>query len=181
MASKGESMARYQLFTEWWVGTSPDSVWEAIADYEDWPEWWPGIRSVELLHGGDEKGIGAVLRQRWRSRLPFTLVFDLEMQNIERPRVLEGRASGDLVGKCAWTLEGDAGGTILRFSVDVSPGRWWMNLPVPMAGLVFRSNFGTVLGWGREGLAGRLGTPVEDRTAAARERLAEMERRTAER
>jgi hypothetical protein len=161
-------MGRYDLVTEWWVETSPEQTWNVLADYASWPKWWSGIRAVELLSSGDHRGVGAVLRQRWRSRLPYTLVFDLTMDGIDRLRRLDGLASGDLEGDCAWTFTEDAGGTLVRFSVAVRPTRWWMNLPLPFAGLVFRSNFDAIMGWGRAGLANSLGVRVEDRTAQAR-------------
>jgi hypothetical protein len=151
-------MARLQHAVEWTVAASPDAVWAMLADYQRWPGWWRGIQSVELVRPGGEDGVGSVLRQRWRSRLPLTLCFDLEMVRIEATRLLDGRASGDLEGTCTWTLQRNGGDCRVRFSVDVRAGRWWMRLPVPFADRVFRANFDTVMSWGLEGLQDVLGT-----------------------
>jgi hypothetical protein len=162
-AMKGDEQTagrHYRLHTVWWTAAADDAIWEKLANYAEWPAWWRGIRSVEVLRRGDESGAGTVLRQQWRSRLPFTLVFDLEMIRIEGGRLLDGRASGDLVGTCRWTLTPVDGGTEVRFDADVRPGRWWMNLPVPFAPRVVRANFEAIMGWGREGLARSLGVPV---------------------
>jgi hypothetical protein len=158
---KEGAMAEYRLLTVWWTAAVTDRVWEALASYATWPTWWRGIRSVEVLRRGDESGVGTVLRQRWRSRVPYTLVFDLEMLRIEGGKLLDGRASGDLVGTCKWTLATVNGGTELRFNVDVRTGQWWMNLPIPFAPRVVRASFETIMSWGREGLARTLGAPVE--------------------
>ena len=164
-------MTDYRFLTVWWTPAVTDRVWETLADYANWPVWWRGIQNVEVLRRGDESGVGAILRQQWRSRVPYTLVFDLEMLRIEGGSLLDGRASGDLEGTCRWTLTPINGGTELRFDVDVRTGRWWMNLPIPLAPRVVRASFETIMGWGREGLARTLGAPVELRSTDGGGRL----------
>jgi len=163
-ASTGDSersMTHYRLQTVWRTPAAVDQIWAILAHYAAWPTWWHGIQKVEVLRDGDESGAGTVLRQQWRSRLPFTLVFELEMLRIESGRLLEGRASGDLEGICKWTFAPANGGTEIRFDVNVRPGRWWMNLPIPFAPRVVRANFETIMRWGREGLEQKLGVPVD--------------------
>lgn len=159
--NKEEAMTNYRFQTVWWTSAAIERIWETLASYAAWPTWWRGIRKVEVLRHGDERGVGTVLRQEWRSRLPYTLVFDLEMMQIESKRLLEGRARGDLEGTCSWTFTPANGGTEIRFDVDVRMGRWWMNLPVPFAPRVVRASFETIMSWGREGLAQKLDAPVE--------------------
>lgn len=161
---EAESATKYCFHTVWWTPTNVERVWETLAHYAAWPTWWSGIRKVEVLRQGDESGVGTVLCQGWRSRLPYTLVFDLEMIQIESKRLLEGRASGDLEGICKWTFAPVNGGTEIRFDVNVRPGRWWMNLPVPFAPRIVRANFETIMRWGREGLERKLGVPVDLRS-----------------
>jgi len=157
------SITNYRLQTVWWTPAAVDQIWGILADYAAWPTWWRGIQNVEVMFDGDESGAGTILRQQWRSRLPFTLVFDLEMLRIESGKLLEGRASGDLEGICKWTFAPANGGTEIRFDVNVRPGRWWMNLPIPFAPRVVRANFETIMRWGREGLQRKLGMPVDVR------------------
>ncbi len=160
-----ETRAGYRFSTVWWTVAVTDRVWEVLANYATWPTWWRGIQSVEVLRRGDESGVGTILRQQWRSRVPYTLVFDLEMLRIESGKLLDGRASGDLEGACRWTFAPVDGGTELRFDVDVRTGRWWMNLPIPFASRIVQASFETIMGWGCEGLARTLGVPVEMRPA----------------
>jgi hypothetical protein len=157
-------MADYCFLTVWRTAAVKDRVWETLANYATWPSWWRGIQSVEVVRHGDDSGAGTVLRQQWRSRLPYTLVFDLEMLRIEGGKLLDGRASGDLEGTCRWTLAPVDGGTELRFNVDIRTGRWWMNLPIPFARRIVQASFETIMEWGREGLARTLGSPVELRS-----------------
>lgn len=152
---------RYQFQTMWQTSAPVEKVWETLAHYSAWSTWWRGIREVEVVRSGDGSGVGTVLRQGWRSWIPYTLVFDLEMIRIESKRVLEGRASGDLEGICKWTFNPINGGTEIRFDVDVRTGRWWMNLPISFARQIVRANFETIMRWGREGLARRLGVAVK--------------------
>jgi len=161
-ASKSnEAVTNYRFQTVWWTPAAIEKVWETLAHYAAWATWWRGIQKVEVLRQGDESGVGTVLRQGWRSRLPYTLVFDLEMIRLESMRLLEGRANGDLEGICKWTFTQVNEGTGIRFDVNVRPGRWWMNLPIPFVPLIVRANFETIMRWGREGLERTLGVPVE--------------------
>jgi hypothetical protein len=158
------TVAGYRFSIVWWTAAATERVWEVLANYAAWSTWWRGIQSVEVLRQGDESGVGTILRQHWRSRVPYTLTFDLEMLRIESGKLLDGRASGDLEGACRWTLTPVDGGTELHFDVDVRTGRWWMNLPIPFAPKVVQASFMTIMGWGREGLARTLGVPVELRS-----------------
>lgn len=163
-----EATNNYRFQTMWWTSAAIEPIWEIMATYAAWPAWWRGVRKVEVVRRGDERGVGTVLRQGWRSWLPYTLVFDLEMIRLESKRVLEGRASGDLEGVCKWTFNPVDGGTEIRFNVDVRMGRWWMNLPIPFAPQIVRENFEAIMRWGREGLEQTLGVPVELRSPRSR-------------
>ena len=162
VALKGaeEATNNYRFQTVWWTPAAVEQTWEILARYSAWPTWWRGVKKVEAVRRGDESGVGTVLRQEWRSWVPYTLIFDLEMTRLESKRVLEGCASGDLEGICRWTFAPVSGGTEIRFEVDVRTGRWWMNLPIPFAPQIVRANFETIMRWGREGMERKLGVPV---------------------
>lgn len=157
-------MTQYRALTEWRVDASVDRVWDVLLLAREWPTWWRGFRSVEQLTPGEESGMGMVLRQRWRSLLPYTLTLDLEVTGIERHRVLEGRTSGDMEGFCRWTFEADGTGSVVRFLMAVEPSQAWMNLPLPFARQLFALNYGAIMRWGGEGLARVLDAPVAART-----------------
>lgn len=149
-------MAHYVFQSEWRLDAPVDQVWNTLLLAAEWPSWWRGIQSVERLADGDESGTGMRLRQRWRSLLPYTLTIDLEIDRVDRYRLLVGRASGDLVGSCTWVFEPHGEATVVRFCMDVHPGPAWMNLPVPFAGRVAAANYMAIMAWGGDGLARRL-------------------------
>lgn len=157
-------MAQYRALTEWQLDAPLERVWDALLLAREWPTWWRGFRSVDQLAPGEESGVGTVLRQRWRSLLPYTLTLDLEITAIERHQMLEGRASGDMRGLCRWTFERQGAATVVRFLIEVEPTRAWMRLRVPFAHQVFALNYGTIMRWGGEGLARLLDAPVVGRT-----------------
>ena len=158
-------MTQYQALTEWRTDAPVDRVWDVLLLAREWPTWWRGFRSVDVLEGGDDSGVGMQVRQRWRSRLPYTLVLDLEIVGVVQRRLLEGRSSGDMAGTCRWSFHGQDGRTLVRFEMDVDPTRWWMNLPIPFAGRVVAWNYDAIMRWGGEGLARRLGIGVTHRGA----------------
>ena len=146
-------MAEYRFETTWKLRAPIDAVWSAILQIDRWPEWWKGVVAVRSLAPGDEKGIGAVRRYVWRSWLPYTLEFDMESTRIEPPRLLEGRASGELAGRGLWQLEEAAGVTSARYTWEVRTARPWMNLLAPIARPAFAWNHDYVMRNGARGLA----------------------------
>lgn len=161
-------MGHYRMVTEWHADAPLEQVWDALLLVREWPSWWRGFRAVEQLRPGEDSGVGMVVHQAWRSYLPYTLRFDLEILRVERHALLEGRAGGDIEGTCRWTFQRREDGTVVRFVMDVRTTRWWMNLPVPFAGRVFASNFDAVMRWGSEGLARLLGVGVAARSPQLR-------------
>lgn len=161
-------MARYRYTSEWLVEAPVERTWDALLLVGEWPTWWRGFRSVERLGAGDEHGLGMRVRQQWRGPLPLTTTINLEIERVERHRLLAGRATGDMLGTCSWAFEAAGDRTKVGFAIDVRPASWWMNLPLPLAGRVFAWNVGTIMRWGSRGLAGLLGAPVIDRTRQLR-------------
>jgi hypothetical protein len=121
----------YRFVTVWWLNAPIDEVYAAIDDIEAWPAWWPHVRSVERLDGGDAQGIGAIYRMTFVGRLPYRLRFDLRVMERVRPTTLTGRASGELEGTGAWTLQEGSGLTAVRYVWAIRTRPAWMNLIAP--------------------------------------------------
>jgi uncharacterized protein YndB with AHSA1/START domain len=157
-------MADYTFLTDWQVDASRERVWDTLLDVRRWPTWWPGFRSVEVLDPGGDSGVGTVLRQQWRSLVPYTLTLELEILTVERGRRLVGRVSGDLLGRATWTLDEQDGETVVRFMMEVTPARAWMRLPLPFAGRIIAANYAAIMRWGGQGLARVVGRRVIEST-----------------
>jgi hypothetical protein len=147
------SATHFELVSDWHLAAPIERVYDALHDTQRWPEWWPYVRKVEPLRTGDIDGVGAVRRLTWGSRLPYGLSFCVEVVEARRPRVLRGRASGELVGEGLWELwtEGPAG-THARYTWRVELNRAWMRVLSPLMAPVFRWNHNGVMAAGEQGL-----------------------------
>ena len=70
---------------------------------------------------------------------------------------MEGAAHGELDGRGCWRLFEQNDVTAVVYDWRVSTTRPWMNLMAPLARPLFEYNHDTVMRWGGEGLARRLG------------------------
>jgi uncharacterized protein YndB with AHSA1/START domain len=138
-----------------------ERVWDTLADSERWPEWWRGARRVEVLEpGAGEDRIGELARYTWRSRIPYELSFDMRVVTVEKPRFMEGHASGELAGIGRWRLFEDDGVTTVVYEWDVETTRPWMNALAPLLRPAFAWNHDWVMRQGGDGLARRLGVAL---------------------
>ena len=117
---------------------------------ERWPEWWRGVQRARVL-GNDR------YRVAWRSRIPYELEFDFEVERTDAPREMQGRAAGGLSGTGHWRLFEQAGVTAVLYEWNVHTTKRWMNLLGPFGRPVFEYNHDVVMRWGGQGLAARLG------------------------
>lgn len=153
-------MCRYFFVTEWRLKAPIEMVWEAIQRSARWPEWWPYVKEVVELAPGDERGLHAVQRLSWRTRLPYTLAFESTTIQVKRPTLLEASVKGELEGTGRWTLSYDNGITTVHYEWCVDTRKAWMNLFAPLARPVFKWNHDAVMRAGAQGLARRLNAPL---------------------
>ena len=149
-------MAEYRFLTTWLLAPR-EETWEVIQDTVAWPEWWRGVVRVEELDPGDEERVGSRYLIEWRSRLPYPVEFEFTVERVERPRLMEGRAVGELAGTGRWRLFEQDGVTAVTYEWNVATTKRWMNLLAPVARPVFAWNHDWVMARGGEGLARRLG------------------------
>lgn len=152
-------MAAYSFVTEWRVEAPIGRVYAALHDSLAWPEWWDAVRSVEEIRPAPpgSGGVGSVRRYTFKGSLPYSLSFDMVVEELAEPVRLAGRASGELDGTGVWTLRQEGVTTIARYDWNVRTTRWWMNLLAPLAGRVFRANHDVVMRSGARGLGTLLG------------------------
>jgi hypothetical protein len=94
-------------FVEQWI--IPDArieeVYDVLARGELLPQWWKGVYlDAVRLTPGSEPEVGTRLRVRVRGFLPFVLNFEIEASELEPPRRVSVRTSGDLNGAWSATL-----------------------------------------------------------------------------
>lgn len=150
-------MARYSFLTTWLLESPREPVYDAIYDQASWPQWWRGVEEATELSPGDGDGIGTVAKMVWRSVLPYRVEFQITTTRVERPRLLQADAVGELTGVGRWRLFEQGGVTAVLYEWDVATTRAWMNLLAPVARPVFEWNHDWVMARGGEGIADLLG------------------------
>jgi hypothetical protein len=115
---------------------------------------------VDELAAGNGCRVGSCYRLEWRSRIPYSIVFDFTVEQVDEPALMEGRAEGDLIGRGRWRLFEDSGVTAVLYEWNVVTSKRWMNAIAPLARPVFAWNHDLVMRWGGEGLARELGVPL---------------------
>jgi uncharacterized protein YndB with AHSA1/START domain len=153
-------VAPYAFLTTWLLRAPRPLVWEAIEDATAWPQWWHGVESVEELDGGDGDRVGSRYRVRWRSFVPYAVQFVFEVERVEIPVTMHGRATGDLEGSGTWRLYEQDGITAVTYDWRIATTKPWMNAVAPLARPVFEWNHDWVMARGGEGLAKRLGVEL---------------------
>lgn len=150
-------MSDYEFVTEWQFDAPIELVWDSIEDADAWPEWWKGVLSVDLIKAGDKDGVGSIRRTVWKSSLPYKLRFDSEVIRVEKLKLIEARAFGELDGKGLWQFESlGQDKTRVQYDWRVETTKAWMNVLSPVARPFFRWNHDVIMGWGEEGLKERL-------------------------
>jgi uncharacterized protein YndB with AHSA1/START domain len=150
-------MAEYHFVSTWQIQAPIEQVWDEISHSERWPEWWKYVVGVEELEPGDADGVGKRQRLLFRTRLPYTLGFDVRVTHVQPPSELAAEATGELTGTGRWTLTPADGGTLVRYYWDIRTTKRWMNLLAPVARPAFRWNHDELMREGGESLARRLG------------------------
>lgn len=101
--------ARFSFTDVWSVPVAVDVAWDALRQ-PDWPSWWPDYRRLELVREGRRDGVGWIGRAWVRSDLPYTLVFTIEILEVDPPRFVRTRVDGFFRGEVSWTLESGTDG-----------------------------------------------------------------------
>ena len=153
-------MRQYSLVTQWHLQAAIEPVWQALVSPEEWPQWWRYVKAVVELEEGDARGIGALRRYTWSSKLPYRLSFEMRTTALARPTLIEGAAIGDLNGTGRWQLSESGTTTRVRYTWTVSTNKDWMNLLAPVLAPVFAWNHDQVMHEGGRGIARHLGVAL---------------------
>lgn len=155
------AMSKYEFVSVWMIDASLPAVWKAIRESKEWPTWWRGVISVVEISPGDAEGVGSVQRSTWKSALPYKLEFDTEIIRVERQKLIEARAFGELDGLGLWQFSETDQGVRVEYDWQVETSKRWMNLIAPLARPLFKWNHDVIMGWGETGLRKHLSGPAE--------------------
>jgi uncharacterized protein YndB with AHSA1/START domain len=147
----------YAFLTTWLLESPREPVWDAIYEQKQWPSWWRGVEEVVEIEPGDDTGVGSHSRLVWRSKLPYDLVFEATTVTVDKPRLIEAEASGELTGTGRWRLFEQDGVTAVLYEWNVHTTKRWMNALAPALRPVFEWNHNWVMRNGGSGIADLLG------------------------
>jgi uncharacterized protein YndB with AHSA1/START domain len=140
----------YVFIDEWDVDAPIGAVFDAVADGRTYPEWWRPVY-LEVEADGPPR-VGAVSRQRFKGRLPYTLRLTSTVTRYEPPNDVEADAEGDLSGHGHWSLTETDGRVHVRFDWRVNADRSFIRVLTPLLRPVFRWNHNWAIARAMEGL-----------------------------
>lgn len=144
--------AQFRFRTAWSVAQPCDVVWKTLDSPTSWPRWWPGCLIVEQLASATTPRSGRCFRFHWRGPLPYRLVMDACITEVEPAQRMVATVSGVLAGTAEWTLWREADRTQVGFEFAVSGSQPWMARLAPLARPLFRWNHERLMARGETGL-----------------------------
>jgi hypothetical protein len=142
-------------FEERWdiPNASAEEVYDVLAHGELLPLWWKGVYlEATKLTPTDVPEVGAKLRARVRGFLPFVLTFIIEATELEPPRRVAVKTSGDLDGAWSATLTQRDCGVHVDLVFDVMIDRPGMRIVAPLLRPLFALNHYWTTPRGEKGL-----------------------------
>jgi hypothetical protein len=98
----------YNQVTHWHVRGRVEEIYDQLYDATDLPRWWPSVyREVRQLTPNDATGTGSRFTLRAAGWLPYTIRFQFQTMEAQRPSRLALQARGDLTGEGIFTLAQD--------------------------------------------------------------------------
>lgn len=147
----------YSFITYWEIKAPVEQVWHLIYNSTEWVSWWKGVVNVVELEQGNENGIDSIRRYTWKSKLPYTLSFDMRLTECEYCKKLSGIAFGELEGNGTWIFKEKDGITVVTYYWNIVTNKTWMNSLAFLLKPIFIYNHNILMRWGKEGLEQKLG------------------------
>lgn len=91
---------------------SPAELWEALSQTERFPQWWPWLRDLD----GTALEVGAVAHCVVQAPLPYTLRFDVAIEDVVLQQQVTTQVSGDLNGPAVLEVAARDGGSSARLT-----------------------------------------------------------------
>jgi len=142
----------YRFLTTWLIEAPRQDVWNVLADVEAWPGWWPAVAAARELDPGDGRRVGSRYRVRWKAPVGYAVEFDFTVHQVDEPRRMAGRSSGDLEGAGVWRLFEENGVTAVTYEWQVITTKPWMKALGPLPRPLIRLSHHRVMSGGGEAL-----------------------------
>jgi hypothetical protein len=99
----------YHFITHWRVQSTCEEVTRLIGHAPDLVRWWPSVylKVWELEKGDPDTGLGKIVRLYTKGWLPYTLLWQFQVTEVNHPYGFRLDAWGDFVGRGIWTFQPD--------------------------------------------------------------------------
>jgi hypothetical protein len=143
----------YWFVTNWQVEGTCSEVADVLADPLAFPRWWLGVYlDVQELRPAGPTGVGRRVRVHSKGWLPYTLRWEFEVVESNRPHGFTIVATGDFDGRGVWTIEQQGAQVAVRFDWRIKAEKPLLrNLSFLMKPL-FEANHRWAMARGRQGL-----------------------------
>ena len=144
----------YHFVTHWRVEGTCGEVADVIGDPIALTRWWPAVYlRVEELEPPDSRGLGRRLRLLTKGWLPYTLEWESLVVESRYPNGFTLEASGDFVGRGAWTFEQDDAFVKVTYDWRIRAEKPLLKTLGPLLGPLFEANHRWAMAQGEESLA----------------------------
>jgi hypothetical protein len=139
-------------------------VWDLISDVDAYRSWWAWLRVFDAT-GLTE---GAEWRCLVQPPLPYLVRFGVHLDEVDAPRIVRARVTGDVVGTACLQLDedgdddgdGEGGGCVARLTSTLAPGNATLRVVSRLAAPVARFGHDWVLDSGARQFIARAVTPT---------------------
>lgn len=146
-------MSEFSLTTLWTIPAPIEKVWLCLLDTENWTDWWQYVDSVEETHKGESSGLNNTRRYLWRTCLPYSLLLNLRVTELQASEFIRVEVSGDLQGQGSCRLFALSPNlTQIEFNWNVSTCKPWMNRWTWLTRPIFVWNHAKVMRNGEQSL-----------------------------
>ena len=144
----------YHFITHWRVEGTCGEVADVIGDPFALTRWWPAVYlRVEELEPPGSSGLGRRLRLLTKGWLPYTLAWESLVVESRYPNGFTLEASGDFVGRGAWTFEQDDAFVKVTYDWRIRAEKPLLKTLAPLLGPLFEANHRWAMAQGEESLA----------------------------
>lgn len=147
----------FRFHTTWKVKGTVGQVYDILSEPIDFVYWWPEVYlKVEEIKSGDEDGVGRIVKLLTKGKLPYTLNWQAECVDVEKPHHIVVEAEGDLEGRGVWCINQKDEIVEINYDWTVVANKPWMSLLSPILRKVFEANHNWAMKKGEEGLKRKL-------------------------
>ena len=142
---------RFETDRRYELPLTPTELWAVLAHVDRYQSWWPWLRRFEARALADHE-VWACLVQ---PPLPYSVGFDLHLDEVRAPTRVRASVTGDVVGEAVLDIAEHPGGSAARLRSSLEPGNGFLRTVARLAAPVVRYGHDWVLDTGARGFIDR--------------------------